>query len=300
MTTIAFVAPSGRSPQPEWIDRAAAYFTQHGWQVEATDAVWAEHQRFAGPDEERLEALHHVVKDKRVDVVMPIRGGYGLTRLLDRINWKAMARSGKIFVGHSDFTAFNLALLAKTGAISFQGPNAGFDFGQETVSAWTAERFFEALQSPSYSIKVRAAKQPKVDLRGTLWGGNLAMISSLLGTPYFPSVRNGILFLEDIAEHPYRIERMLLQLQQAGVLKTQKAVILGRFTDYRLGAYDNGYDFDQVVAYLRERTGLPVLTGLPFGHVADKLTLPVGAKARIESVRGGYRIDISGHPTLER
>jgi muramoyltetrapeptide carboxypeptidase len=300
MTTIAFVAPSGRVLQPDGIDRAASYFTQIGWSVVAPDAVWAQEQRFAGPDEERAGSLNAVVRDPNVDVVMAVRGGYGLTRILDQLAWRAIARSGKLFVGHSDFTAFNLALLAKTGMPSFQGPMVGYDFGREDVSSFTEEAFLGALGSDEIVVNVKAAQQPKVDCRGTLWGGNLALVVNLLGTPYFPDVRGGILFLEDISEHPYRIERMLLQLELAGVLKRQRAVLLGSFTDYQLAPHDNGYDFDAMVAYLRKRLSVPILTGLPFGHVRDKVTLPVGVKAELKSMRGGYRLTASGHPILGR
>jgi muramoyltetrapeptide carboxypeptidase len=126
-------------------------------------------------------------------------------------------------------------------------------------------------------------------VRGTLWGGNLTMLTSLLGTKWFPKVEGGILFLEDIGEHPYRLERMLLQLLQAGVLARQGAIMFGDFSGYQLAANDNGYSFDVVVQYIRQLTDTPVLTGLPFGHCRDKLTLPVGGVAEIESLRGGYR-----------
>src|SRR4029077_12256147 len=111
---------------------------------------------------------------------------------------------------------------------------------------------------------------------GTLWGGNLAMVAHLVGTPYFPHVDGGILFLEDVCEHPYRIERMLYQLHHAGVLARQRAILLGRFTEFELNGNDGGYDLEGAVAQLRSLVNVPVFTGLPFGHVADKLTLPVG------------------------
>lgn len=299
MTTIAFVAPSGRVLTPGWIDRAGSYFTQLGWSAVAPDALWSVHERFAGTDDERVESLNAIARDPNVDVVMAARGGYGLSRILDRIDWKAMARSGKLFVGHSDFTAFNLGLLARTGAVSFQGPTAGYDFGQESVSSFTEESFLTALTSSEYEVKVQAPGQPKVDLRGMLWGGNLAMVASLVGTPYFPEVKGGILFLEDVSEHPYRIERMLLQLLHAGILKRQRAILLGGFTEYQLWPHDNGYDFDSMVAFLRKRLSIPILTGLPFGHIRDKVTLPVGGQARLQSMRGGYRLSLSGHPVLK-
>ncbi|WP_308600494.1 hypothetical protein [Massilia sp. Dwa41.01b] len=137
-----------------------------------------------------------------------------------------------------------------------------------------------------------------LDASGPIWGGNLAMLASLIGTPWFPRVDGGILFVEDISEHPYRVERMLLQLHQAGVLARQQAVILGDFSGYRLGHLDNGYDFDTMLAYLREVLPVPVLTGLRFGHVPRRVTIPFGAQARLRSNEEGFTLLLSDYPTL--
>jgi muramoyltetrapeptide carboxypeptidase len=120
-----------------------------------------------------------------------------------------------------------------------------------------------------------------LETKGTLWGGNLCVLNTLLGTPHWPKVKGGILFLEDVNEHPYRIERSLLQLHQAGVLDAQKAIVLGAFTDYRKSPLDRGYNLKTVIAYLRSMTKTPILTGLPFGHVPTKVSLPVGAKVTL-------------------
>jgi muramoyltetrapeptide carboxypeptidase len=226
---------------------------------------------------------------------MAVRGGYGLTRLLGRIDWDLMRTAKKIWVGHSDFTAFHLALLAKTKASSLAGPMACYDFGSESISPFTERHFWRVLEGHEVSVKIKALRQPKLAVTGRLWGGNLTVLSSLVGTPYWPQLRGGILFLEDIHEHPYRIERMLYQLEQAGYLKQQRAVLLGDFSGYQLSAHDNGYDFERMVAHLRERFEVPIFTGLPFGHCPDKLTLPVGARASVVSERGGYRLIFSRH-----
>lgn len=134
-----------------------------------------------------------------------------------------------------------------------------------------------------------------VDARGILWGGNLAMVASLVGTPYMPDIDQGILFLEDVAEHPYRVERMLTQLWHAGLLAKQHAVVLGHFTDYRLGAHDNGYGMDAVIHWLRTTVGVPVITGLPYGHVKTKATLPVGQKVGIATEDGMAHLVLQEH-----
>jgi muramoyltetrapeptide carboxypeptidase len=225
--------------------------------------------------------------------VMAVRGGYGLTRLLSQIQWKKITRAKKIWIGHSDFTAFNLALWAHTQEQSYAGPMASYDFGGSEISAFTEKHFWNFLKQQHTVLKVRAAVQPQVSAQGTLWGGNLTVLNSLIGTPHFPQVKSGILFLEDVNEHPYRIERMLYQLHDAGVLKQQRALLLGDFSAYRLGLRDNGYSFDTMLAHLREKFSLPIFTHLPFGHCANKLTLPVGGYARVEGVRGGYQLSVS-------
>jgi muramoyltetrapeptide carboxypeptidase len=294
MKKILFIAPSGAITHEDRLNRAAAYFSAHGWQVQASDNVWKKHQRFAGDDDLRLQELHAAACSD-AQVVMAVRGGYGLTRLLGRIDWDLMRTAKKIWVGHSDFTAFHLALLAQTKASSLAGPMACYDFGSESISPFTERHFWRVLEGHEVSVKIKALRQPKLAVTGRLWGGNLTVLSSLVGTPYWPQLRGGILFLEDIHEHPYRIERMLYQLEQAGYLKQQRAVLLGDFSGYQLSAHDNGYDFERMVAHLRERFEVPIFTGLPFGHCPDKLTLPVGARASVVSERGGYRLIFSRH-----
>ena len=120
-----------------------------------------------------------------------------------------------------------------------------------------------------------------LDVRGLMWGGNLAMLCSLLGTPHWPKVKGGVLMLEDVAEHPYRVERMLLQLHQAGVLASQKAILLAEFSDWKKSPLDRGFNLKTVVAHLRSLVDVPILTGFPFGHVPTKVTVPFGVKAHL-------------------
>jgi muramoyltetrapeptide carboxypeptidase len=209
-----------------------------------------------------------------------------------------LAASGKIFVGHSDFTAWQMALLAQTGAISFAGPMICDDFTREEVSDFTMQHFWQCLSNATQVVRAHAQGNPLVNASGTLWGGNLTMLTHLAGTPYMPQIEGGILFIEDINEHPYRVERMLLQLLHAGVLARQQAVLLGDFSNYRLSDYDNGYDFDTMLAYLRQHLPVPVLTGLPFGHIRDKVTLAVGCRAELVSDSTGFRLGMKAYPFL--
>jgi muramoyltetrapeptide carboxypeptidase len=262
-----------------------------GHEVEIDEAALATHQRFAGDDATRLAAIGRAAASG-ADVALISRGGYGLTRILDALPYKAVAKAiahGTEFVGLSDFTAFQNAVLARTGAVTWAGPAVGEDFGAEAGPDDIMEACFDDLLSgqgegTGWRLPARDA-EIGADLRSVhgaqLWGGNLCVLTSLLGTPYFPSIEKGVLFLEDVGEHPYRIERMLEQLRQAGVLGRQKAILMGQFTGYRKLPNDRGFSLQTVVDRLRSQIKVPVLTGLPFGHVPTKVLLPVGAKVEI-------------------
>ena len=294
---LALVAPSGAVPEG-MADRAAHFFAQRGWLVQAGESCFARETRFAGPDELRRDDLQRFATERHVDVVLAARGGYGLSRLLDRFDYAAIRAAGRIIVGISDFTGFNLAYLARAGGVSFQGPAAS-DFAAEAPDDFTVEHFFGVLNHADYAVRF-AGEGPDCAVAGTLWGGNLALVTALVGTPYLPRVRGGILFLEDVNEPAYRIERMLYQLLHAGVLQRCRAILLGEFSPVPAQPADQGFDLAAVVAHLRGRVDVPVITGLPFGHVPRKLTLPVGARARLR-VRGSeVELRFSGHPTLRR
>lgn len=282
---IYLFSPSSAVADPAVLDLARERLKTLGFRTTVDRSALAVHERFAGTDRQRLAAVQRALRQKH-PIVMATRGGYGLGRLLHLIDWHAVADSGKMFVGHSDFTAFNLALLAQTGAESYTGPSAIADMGQKTVDDLTLDLFVETMRDELEVLSFESPDSDPVDARGILWGGNLAMVASLVGTPYLPDIDGGVLFLEDVGEHPYRIERMLSQLLHAGILGRQKAIVLGRFTEYRLAAHDNGYDLNAVVAWLRSAARVPVILGLPYGHVKLKATLPVGRQVGVATEDG--------------
>lgn len=296
---IALVAPGSFAPEPEAIPRGIARLEAQGILVHNYYKHEERHQRFAATDAERLAQLEAAAADPDVQVVMAIRGAYGMSRLLPDIDFERMAASGKIFVGYSDVTAFHMGLYAKTGALSYAGPMFTADFGVVEPDDFTLGDFWRCLAGPTHTISGHGATNPRVDVTGTVWGGNLAMIMSLMGTPYFPRIDGGILFLEDIAEHPFRVERMLLQLMQAGGLDKQRAIVLGDFSGYRLGPNDNGYNFDEMLAYVRATLPVPVLTGLEFGHIARHVTIPFGAQGHLQCDGERWTLTMSGYPTVK-
>lgn len=310
MKSIHLIAPSGasldnKSPLAgiDWLERQAI-------PVHNTDCVHRIYERFAGSDEERLTELNDIAKLNPETLVMAMRGGYGLHRLLPGVEWEAIAKAiqnGLQICGHSDFTVFQLGLLAKTGAITLAGPMLNYDFGRQgddgasvVPDPFMWQHFQDAIQNHKMECQVSnpqsfLGKTQKNTLTGLLWGGNLTVLSGLVGTPYLPSAeqtQGGILFLEDVNEHPYRIERMLMQLMDADILSNQSAVLLGGFSAYRLYDNDKGYSLERAIEAIRKRLPqeLPILTGLPFGHQADKLTLPVGAQANLNFDAGGFTI----------
>jgi muramoyltetrapeptide carboxypeptidase len=296
-TTIAIVAPGGYAPDEAAYLRAVERLREFGCQIRHYYQPLEKFQRFGGTDDARVEQLHAAAADPDVQIVLSLRGGYGMSRLLPRLDLPALARSGKLFVGHSDFTALHMALLAHDGSISFAGPMLCDDFSREDLSDFTLDQFEQCLINSAHAIEFAAGDCPALDVSGRLWGGNLAMLAHLCGTPYMPSLRNGILFVEDVNEHPFRVERMLLQLYYAGILE-QKAIVLGDFSNYRLFDYDNGYDFAAMLGYLRSVIKVPIITGLPFGHTRDKATLAVGAEARLRCDGARATLVMSGYPTV--
>lgn len=287
--SLVLYSPAGvlRSVAP--LRRAATRLGRLGFDVQVDVAAASRSQRFAGDDATRLAAIHRAA-DARPAVALATRGGYGLTRLLDAIDWKRIAKSvdaGTRWVGMSDVTSLQLGLLAhRGGGVTWAGPLAADDFGRTEadggVDDVTEACFLEAMSGELEAVGFRTGDGfDGLDARGVLWGGNLCVLNSLLATPHFPRIRGGILFLEDVNEHPYRIERNLLQLQQSGVLDAQKAIVLGAFTAWKKSPNDRGYRLKTAIDCIRAATRTPILTGLPFGHVETKVCLPVGARVRL-------------------
>lgn len=281
----ATVAMSG-SVDPERLQRGRARLAALGRHVDDEAGATQVWRYFAGNDGERLSSLHRALASD-AGVVLFARGGYGLSRLLDRIDWHAVAASGKVFCGYSDVTVFSLAALARAHYITFAGPVVAGEFAQAEDDAardFTQRQFVDLLSRDRTTYPTATSDVPHGDgvVRGTLWGTNLTMLTHLVGTPYLPQIDDGILVLEDIAESPYRVERMFWQLKHAGILDRQRAIVLGAFTDCEPAAgLRYPYSMAEAIETLREIAPCPVLTGFPFGHITAKVTLPMGATAEI-------------------
>ena len=266
-----------------------------GHDVEIDTDALSSVDRFSGSDESRIHGIHRAAASG-ADMALMSRGGYGITRIMQGIRYKSLQKSiehGMEWVGHSDFTALQLALLAKTGSTTWAGPHVSGDFGVTSLTKGLIRPDPDEIMLNCFTdFALQRAEgtgwrqNPLADgglterhvKSATLWGGNLTVLTSLLGTPFFPLIKGGVLFLEDVGEHPYRIERRLDQLHYCGILKDQKAIVLGQFTDFKLTPHDKKFKLQSVVNRLRAQLKIPVIDNLPFGHVPTKVMLPVGAK----------------------
>lgn len=295
--TIGIFGPSGRVDVAQ-LTAAVAHLTDQGHTVIVAPETSFEWQYFAGTDEERLEGFHRLLADPAIDIMMAARGGYGFSRLLSRIDWNAVANSRKNFVGFSDFTAFNCAAYANANLLTWHGPLACIDFGDGEPDSFMEQHFWLAFGRETHRVDDIASDHgydPR-RIEGRLWGGNLSLLANLVGTPYFPAIDDGLLYVEEVGEEPYAIERMFFQLHHAGVLGRQKALLLGDFTDCTpKNTKRYPYAMHEVVETLRKMLPFPVLTDLPFGHVARKLTLPFGAAGTVTLREGGYSLRFTGH-----
>jgi muramoyltetrapeptide carboxypeptidase len=303
---IDIISPAGSHTDLPRFDQACACLQRLGYELNVL-AIREAWQRFGGDDQARLAMIHEAARSP-AEAVLLSRGGYGLSRLIDRIDWPLIAASiarGKKWIGFSDFTIFQSALFARTGARTFAGPLVTDDFGADVLNELMLASFQTLLrgatpvvkwapgsgvQRSAYNLEV-AQRLLKLPLSGSLWGGNLSMIGNLVGTPYLPTAPElSLLWLEDIAEHPYRVERLLHQLFFAGVLQKQKAILFGSFNHWKPAPHDQGYGWEAMLAYFCERLNAAygdaaplIIEGLPFGHQAVKTVLEYGRPYRLSS-----------------
>ncbi|MBU6248102.1 MAG: LD-carboxypeptidase [Xanthomonadaceae bacterium] len=300
MPRVRLIAPSGHAADPAAMTRGVARLRAAGYAVENEAVLDRAELRFAGSDADRAADINALARlDTLPDIALVTRGGYGAARLLEHLHYDALrerlAGSTLAMVGHSDFTAVQLALHARSALVTFSGPLLA-DLGAEPEDAGTLDQFRRVLSAPSAEVRWACGGDASLDVEGPLWGGNLAVLCSLLGTPYFPRIDGGILCVEDVGEPPFRIERLFYHLHLSGVLGRQRALVLGRFSDCRPGPRDNGYTLDAVFTQLRAVAGIPVIDGLPHGHGTGQLTLPFGAPARLRVEGPGARLGFSGYP----
>jgi len=289
---IGIISPASSPDDLTRIESGVRYLEKAGYKVEVGKNVGKIHGYLAGNDEERLEDLHYMFKKKNVKAIICVRGGYGSPRILNKIDYKLIRNNPKIFVGYSDITALHLAFLHKANLVTFAGPMLAVDFHSE-VSSYTEEMFWAILTSTKKLGRISLPNDEKIyqlsagRAAGILIGGNLALIISLIGTEYFPSMKNKILLLEDTGELPYRIDRMLNQLKLNKIFDQVNGVILGAFTDCNESDPNKrtltlGEVIDDYLGHL----DIPVVYNFQHGHIKDFVTIPFGVKVKLNANRG--------------
>ena len=289
-----------------------------GFKVDNPTVTKRQYLRFAGTDSQRASDLQNIATGaiKAPKLLLGVRGGYGAVRLLPMMDWSTLGRimkeRGTILAGFSDVTAIQCALLAKGDMSSLAAPMLYSEFGKTKPDQVSCRQFVEALTNPNLIIEIADASltspnlpsiltnsEPKT-ITSTIWGGNLSVVSALAGSDYLPRIDGGIVFLEDVGEQAYRIERMLYDLYLAGVFKNQQAIVFGALSGSGEDSYDKRYDVATVIRQLHKLTGLPIYSGMRFGHIGQKHSFPLGATCQLSAnTVGGYQLAFSDYPTIE-
>ncbi len=307
--TIAIVAPASPLEPPGRIQRAAERLKAMGFRVKEAPNLYHRYGDLAGPDDERVENLMAAFRDPEVKAVISGTGGYGVSRILDQLDWNEIARQPKIVTGFSDITALHLALNRKCHWVTFHSPNPMWGLGSETGMqpfagryywrAILASNYFDAASgarlAPGWTYALDEVTTKPVTLvpgvaRGRLVGGNLSLVATLMGTPYEIDTRDAILFLEDVGEKPYRVDRMLSQLEMGGKLNNLRGAILGRWSKCVSDEPEKSLTLEQIFDRYFAHKGYPVVTQFPIGHVADNATIPMGVMAELDATTGRLTI----------
>jgi muramoyltetrapeptide carboxypeptidase len=294
--TVGLVAPAGPAADDESVRFSIELLESFGFRVKAGQHVFERTQYLAGDDRDRAADVNAMFADDGIDAIFTLRGGYGTQRLLPYLDYDEIRKNPKVFIGSSDITGILIAMHEKAGLIGFHGPSAGGNY-----SDYALAEFRKVLWEPAARTRIGAA--PPIEARpgqverrnrltrfspgtarGRLIGGNLTLVSTLMGTPYEPDFRGRIVFLEDVNEAPYRIDRMLTQLWLAGKLQQAAGIAFGKFT--KTEDEGNTFSIEEIIRQRCANLGIPVVGGLMIGHIADKTTVPIGIEAELNADAG--------------
>ncbi len=291
--TVAVLAPSSPQRDDERLRSGIRCLERLGYNVREGKHLWNRYGYLAGTDEERAEDFNAALHDPDVRMIVAGRGGYGATRILDRIDYQALRHDPKIVLGFSDVTAMNLAVLAQVGLVSFSGAMPGVDLWEETPDEFMMQSFLQSISNPTPLGELHPPEGEAITglhdgvAEGPLIPANLTLLATLCGTPYMPDMSGAILLIEEIGEEAYRVDRLLSQLWNSGVLKDIAGLAFGAFTgtEHKRISVDP-LPMEEVFAEYIRRAHVPTISGVPYGHIKQKLTLPVGVTARIDGTKG--------------
>jgi muramoyltetrapeptide carboxypeptidase len=293
--TIGLITPAGVLDDEESITIACEIFETLGFKVKEGKHIRSRYGNLAGTDQERIADIHEMFLDKGVKAIVCVRGGSGTSRLLDRLDYKMIARNPKILLGYSDITALILALYAKIGLVTFHGAVG--------ISTWT-KKLADAFNAQFVANKPALFENPKLKgenivqtkdrittispgvVEGVLLGGNMTVLTGLCGTPYLPDFKDKILFIEEVDEDMERVDRMFCQLKNAGVLAVIRGFVFGKCTNCKPSGGYGSVTLDQLFNDYIKPLNVPAYSGAIIGHIAEQFILPVGVKVRMDASQG--------------
>ena len=298
---VGIIAPASAPPDPKNIDRSVAVLERLGFKPKLAPKVRNRWGFLAGSDRDRAGDLMKMFTDRKVKAIICVRGGYGTARLLPLLDFRVIRANAKIFLGYSDITSLHCAFLVKAGLVSFHGPMLNSDFIKKDLPEFTLQSFLRTLMQPAAPGSIcRGYNREEVTIlrrgkvSGCLIGGNITLLCAALGTPYLPSFKDCILFFEDLDEVPYRFDRMLTQLLNAGLLQQVAGIAIGINANCHDPRAKSAKEYRQTLEdVFKERLlplRVPIVAGLPFGHIPLNATLPVGVRATLDAVRGDLLI----------
>ena len=291
--TIGVVSPASRPLDDEQYYQGIDYLKNLGYNIIESEHVLDQYGYLAGNDENRAQDINLMFRDPQVDAIICSRGGYGTPRILERLDYETIQKNPKIFVGYSDITSLSLAIWQKTGLITFSGPMVAVEMGKG-IDPFTEDNFWEIISQTNPIGKLTNPENDPIQIvkpgkaKGRLLGGCLSLINVVLGTPFCPDFNGAILFIEDVEEEPYRIDRYLAQLKMAGILDVISGLVLGKFVDCVPGELEKPYlELDQIFQDYFADLNIPVIANFAYGHIPVKHTLPIGIEAELDTDQGG-------------
>jgi muramoyltetrapeptide carboxypeptidase len=290
-SVISLIAPSSPISDEKYM-KALNNLNSMGFVVKPGKYVLEKKGYLAGSEQQRLEDLHTAFADPETSAVWCLRGGYGSARMLDRIDYQLIRKHSKPFIGYSDVTALHIALHQKAGIVTYHGPVAASDFTDMTVSNFKHMLMFpserHSIAVPREQDLLRGDEYRPYIIRpgvasGPLTGGNLSLLSALVGTAYAPDYHGKIVFIEDVGEKPYRIDRMFTQILQGSNLSKAAGIVLGVFADCVAKPEDQSWTLKETLTDRLAGLKIPVMYGFPFGHISDQATFPYGLQAKLDT-----------------
>lgn len=293
---IGICAPAGPIRNISEVENFSKVLNNLGFQVKLGKNVDGQFGFFSAKDSDRAEEFMELIEDKTVKGIFSIRGGWGCARMIEYLNFDKIKKNPKVIMGFSDMTTLLNVISSKTGLVTYHGPSGNSTWNDYSVDyikrlLFDAERIVYQNKDTDTEIKTISPG----NAFGTLYGGNLSVISSLVGSPYLPDWKDKILFLEDVNEEPYRIDRMLTQLKLSGMFAEVKGIILGGFRKCIAEEPERSFTLEQVFEQHFSNLKIPVYFGAQIGHIRDKYTVPVGLKVHMDADKGTIQLN---HPAV--